>query len=63
MTKIAMSHVRDTADVRLDLGELHASLAHPLLESMNFLNEIVSRYPRAISFAPGRPYEESFEPR
>ncbi|MGW0334166.1 aminotransferase-like domain-containing protein [Streptomyces sp. NPDC003011] len=41
---------------------LHASLSDPLLEAMNFLNEVTSRYPTAISFAPGRPYEGDFEP-
>lgn len=37
------------------------SLAHPSLGVMNFLNEVVSRYPRAISFAPGRPWEDLFD--
>jgi (S)-3,5-dihydroxyphenylglycine transaminase len=41
--------------------DLHASLSDPLLDTMNFLNEITSRYPRAISFAPGRPYEGFFD--
>ncbi len=45
----------------LAAGELHGSLADPLMEVMNFLNEITSRYPRAISFGPGRPYEGLFE--
>jgi (S)-3,5-dihydroxyphenylglycine transaminase len=43
--------------VTLDLGDLHSSLSDPLLDSMNFLNGIVARYPDAISFAPGRPYD------
>ncbi|MDJ0835358.1 MAG: PLP-dependent aminotransferase family protein [Acidobacteriota bacterium] len=30
------------------------------LNAMNFLNEIVMRYPKAVSFAPGRPVEELF---
>jgi (S)-3,5-dihydroxyphenylglycine transaminase len=46
----------------LALGELHSSLADPLLDAMTFLNEVTSRYPDAVSFAPGRPYEGSFEP-
>lgn len=50
------------SDVRLDLGDLHGSVADPLLGAMNFLNEVVSRYPDAISFAPGRPHEGFFEP-
>ncbi|MGW7519969.1 aminotransferase class I/II-fold pyridoxal phosphate-dependent enzyme [Streptomyces sp. NPDC054796] len=36
--------------------DLHGSVRDPLLGTMNFLNEITSRYPEAISFAPGRPY-------
>ncbi|PNE40341.1 PLP-dependent aminotransferase family protein [Streptomyces noursei] len=40
---------------------LHGSLADPLMEVMNFLNEVTSRYPEAISFGPGRPYEGLFE--
>jgi (S)-3,5-dihydroxyphenylglycine transaminase len=44
------------------LGDLHASLADPLLDEMTFLNEVTTRYPAAISFAPGRPYEGFFEP-
>jgi (S)-3,5-dihydroxyphenylglycine transaminase len=40
---------------------LHASLQDPALESMNFLNEVASRYPEAVSFASGRPYEEFFD--
>jgi (S)-3,5-dihydroxyphenylglycine transaminase len=46
----------------LALGELHGSLADPLLDAMTFLNEVTSRFPDAISFAPGRPYEGLFEP-
>jgi (S)-3,5-dihydroxyphenylglycine transaminase len=46
----------------LALGELHGSLSDPLLDAMMFLNEVTSRFPDAISFAPGRPYEGLFEP-
>ena len=42
-------------------ADLHASLSDPVLDSMNFLNEIASRFPDAISFAPGRPYDEPFD--
>jgi hypothetical protein len=42
--------------LELPRAELHAGLRDPLLDSMNFLNEVVGRYPGAISFAPGRPY-------
>jgi (S)-3,5-dihydroxyphenylglycine transaminase len=48
--------------ITLDLGELHGSLSDPLLDAMTFLNEVTSRFPDAISFAPGRPYEGLFEP-
>ncbi|MFG2324605.1 PLP-dependent aminotransferase family protein [Streptomyces sp. NPDC048568] len=40
---------------------LHASLSAPLLDTMTFLNEVTLRYPQAISFAPGRPYEGDFD--
>ncbi|MGW2227107.1 aminotransferase-like domain-containing protein [Streptomyces formicae] len=51
-----------TASGALDLGELHGSLTDPVLDAMNFLNEVVARFPEAISFAPGRPSEGTFEP-
>jgi (S)-3,5-dihydroxyphenylglycine transaminase len=40
---------------------LRSSLADPLLDVMNFLNEVVLRYPEAVSFAPGRPSERFFD--
>jgi len=42
--------------------DLHASLRDPLLSAMTFLNEVTLRFPDAISFAPGRPYEGLFDP-
>lgn len=45
----------------LDVADLHPALRDPSLRSMNFLNEIADRHPDAISFAPGRPYEEFFD--
>ncbi|MFE0178955.1 aminotransferase class I/II-fold pyridoxal phosphate-dependent enzyme [Streptomyces sp. NPDC059002] len=42
-------------------SELHASVRDPVLDTMTFLNEITSRYPDAISFAPGRPYDGFFD--
>jgi (S)-3,5-dihydroxyphenylglycine transaminase len=48
--------------VALDGAALHASLADPLLSAMTFLNEVTLRFPDAISFAPGRPYEGLFDP-
>lgn len=58
MTSV-VSEVLPAVDLRLD--ELHSALVDPALTSMNFLNEVASRYPEAISLAAGRPYEEFFE--
>ncbi|MFH8350206.1 PLP-dependent aminotransferase family protein [Streptomyces sp. NPDC018045] len=43
------------------LVDLHGSLCDPAMNSMNFLNEIAERYPKAISFAAGRPTEAFFD--
>ncbi|MFG2169105.1 aminotransferase-like domain-containing protein [Micromonospora chersina] len=48
-------------DAMLYKSSLHASLADPVLDTMNFLNEVTMRYPDAISFAPGRPYDGFFD--
>lgn len=40
---------------------LKPCFGHPLLDVMNFLNEVVLRHPGAISFAPGRPAERHFD--
>ncbi|MCD5311075.1 aminotransferase-like domain-containing protein [Kineosporia babensis] len=45
----------------LDLDDLHPSLADDDLLSMNFLSEVALRYPKAISFASGRPIDEHFD--
>ncbi|MFI5532064.1 PLP-dependent aminotransferase family protein [Kitasatospora sp. NPDC051853] len=45
----------------LSLAGLHGSLADPLLDAMTFLNEVAERYPEAVSFAAGRPFEGFFE--
>ncbi|MFM9607218.1 aminotransferase class I/II-fold pyridoxal phosphate-dependent enzyme [Streptomyces niveiscabiei] len=42
-------------------ADLHGSLRDPLLDTMTFLNEITDRYPAAVSFAPGRPYDGFFD--
>ena len=47
-------------DSDLSVKDLHASLSDPVLDTMNFLNEVTFRYPEAISFAPGRPYDGFF---
>ncbi|MFD1535400.1 aminotransferase-like domain-containing protein [Nonomuraea guangzhouensis] len=48
-----------TAD--LNREDLHASVSLPVMDTMNFLNEITHRYREAISFAPGRPYDGFFD--
>ncbi|MDT0387747.1 aminotransferase-like domain-containing protein [Streptomyces dubilierae] len=47
--------------VALPRTALHRSLSEPLLDTMTFLNEVTLRYPRAVSFAPGRPQETGFD--
>lgn len=41
--------------------QLHSSLQDPALHGINFLNEIMDRYPEAISFAPGAPHSQTLE--
>ncbi|MFE7183928.1 aminotransferase-like domain-containing protein [Streptomyces erythrochromogenes] len=43
------------------MTDLHPGVADPVMDTMNFLNEVTLNYPEAISFAPGRPYEEFFD--
>lgn len=50
----------DDRRVVLDSSDLHGSLSDPVLDVMNFLNEVTTRHPHAISFGPGRPYEGDF---
>ncbi|WP_433325311.1 aminotransferase class I/II-fold pyridoxal phosphate-dependent enzyme [Spirillospora sp. CA-294931] len=50
---------RPTAGLRRT--DLHASVADPMMDTMNFLNEVTLRYPEAVSFAPGRPYDGFFD--
>lgn len=47
--------------VFLDQAELHGSVTDPVLGSIGFLNEVMSRYPEAISFAPGAPHPAFFD--
>ncbi|UFS96837.1 PLP-dependent aminotransferase family protein [Nocardia huaxiensis] len=44
----------------LALSDLHESVADPASSAMTFLNEVVERFPEAVSFAPGRPAEGEF---
>jgi (S)-3,5-dihydroxyphenylglycine transaminase len=45
----------------LSTDRLHAALRDPALASMNFLNEVANRFPKAISLAAGRPSEDFFD--
>lgn len=47
----------------LGLQDLNPALTDAKLAVMNFLNEATLRYPRAISFASGRPREDFFRAR
>ena len=40
----------------IDVASLHGSLRDPVLGSLEFLNEVMGRYPDAVSFAPGAPH-------
>nr|BAU09326.1 aminotransferase [Streptomyces roseoverticillatus] len=42
--------------LQLDETDLHPSLRDPALDAVTFLNEVMSRHPHAISFAPGAPH-------
>lgn len=55
-----MGHPRD-GGAGLRKADLHRSLSEPVLDTLNFLNEIAQRHPGAISFAPGRPYDGFFD--
>jgi (S)-3,5-dihydroxyphenylglycine transaminase len=43
--------------VQIARDSLHASVSDPVATSMNFLNEVASQFPQAISLAAGRPFE------
>jgi (S)-3,5-dihydroxyphenylglycine transaminase len=43
--------------IEIARADLHISVSDPVATSMNFLNEVAGRYPRAISLAAGRPYD------
>jgi (S)-3,5-dihydroxyphenylglycine transaminase len=46
--------------VELVREALHSSVTDPRSASMNFLNEVASRFPAAISLAAGRPFDEFY---
>ncbi|MFF5010849.1 PLP-dependent aminotransferase family protein [Streptomyces phaeochromogenes] len=45
----------------LRMEDLHPGVADPVMDTMNFLNEVTLHYPEAISFGPGRPHEDFFD--
>ncbi|MFD9726098.1 PLP-dependent aminotransferase family protein [Streptomyces sp. NPDC059072] len=45
----------------LERESLHSSLDSPVMGSINFLNEVMGRFPDAISFAPGAPHTAFFD--
>lgn len=45
----------------LNRQDLLPALADPRLDAINFLNEVIDRFPEAISFAPGAPFGGFFE--
>jgi (S)-3,5-dihydroxyphenylglycine transaminase len=47
--------------VELVREALHTSVTDPVAASMNFLNEVASRFPAAISLAAGRPFDGFYE--
>ena len=56
-----MAIERDRPVVELTRAELHGSLRDPVMDLVNFLNEVMDRFPDAISFAPGAPYPGFFD--
>jgi (S)-3,5-dihydroxyphenylglycine transaminase len=53
--------VIEAAATMLRKTDLHECVSDPVLDTMTFLNEVTLRYPDAISFAPGRPYDGFFD--
>ncbi|GGO95613.1 aminotransferase-like domain-containing protein [Wenjunlia tyrosinilytica] len=48
------------AVLEIDRSALHAAVADPVMESVTFLTEVMSKFPDAVSFAPGAPHESFF---
>jgi (S)-3,5-dihydroxyphenylglycine transaminase len=47
--------------VTLSITDLHESVDDPALTSMTLLNELAGRFPQAISFSAGRPFEGFYD--
>ncbi|WP_121717458.1 PLP-dependent aminotransferase family protein [Streptomyces sp. E5N91] len=45
----------------LSITDLHESVDDPALTSMTLLNELAGRYPSAVSFSAGRPFEGFYD--
>lgn len=52
---------RESGPIRLSITDLHESVDDPALTSMTLLNELAGRYPEAVSFSAGRPYEGFYD--
>ncbi|MFE7123473.1 PLP-dependent aminotransferase family protein [Streptomyces sp. NPDC057617] len=54
------THLSTRTGAVLSRDALHGSLGSPAMGSISFLNEVMSRFPDAISFAPGAPHTSFF---
>ncbi|MFI9157774.1 PLP-dependent aminotransferase family protein [Kitasatospora aureofaciens] len=59
----ARAAVASARPPRIEAAGLHESVGDPVLTSMTLLNEIAGRFPDAVSFAAGRPYEGFYDTR
>ncbi|WP_240119407.1 MULTISPECIES: PLP-dependent aminotransferase family protein [unclassified Streptomyces] len=51
----------EPAPAFLSVSDLHESVDDPALTSMTLLNELAGRYPSAVSFSAGRPFEGFYD--
>ncbi|UWI58549.1 PLP-dependent aminotransferase family protein [Xanthomonas oryzae] len=58
----ALADLPPPAMAMLDPRQLHPCLDEPVMGAIDFLNEVIDRYPDAISFAPGAPAPTLLEP-
>lgn len=58
---MTINHPSTKPGVTLERAALHASVSDTALDSISFLNEVMDRFPQAISFAPGAPYAGLFD--
>ncbi|QBG83810.1 PLP-dependent aminotransferase family protein [Xanthomonas oryzae] len=62
LTDAALDDLQPPALAMLDPSQLHPCLGEPVMGAIDFLNEVIDRYPNAISFAPGAPAPALLEP-